>query len=100
MNLAAVGVDETVLPYVGAVNTESLSLYPNPGSTNVVLETSFEPVGLMEIMIMDVIGNVVLHTNSNSMQTAISVSSLPAGVYTVRVVNGETLHSIVLSVSR
>lgn len=66
---------------------ESLTVYPNPTSTDVVV-TGFRDVD-DEIFVYDLLGNVVLRKRTNKLdRVSISLIKLPAGMYILRTNTG------------
>ncbi|MBL7945887.1 MAG: T9SS type A sorting domain-containing protein, partial [Flavobacteriales bacterium] len=78
-----------VTPTVGVEEQERtamVSMFPNP--TNGQLTIVSEDAGMMELEVIDMIGATVRTGNFNG-RTTIDLTGLAAGVYTVRVGNGE-----------
>lgn len=72
---------------VSQINSKELTLYPNPATSTITL--TGVPEGVAECRIYDVLGSVVLSVETQyfvSLQK-IDISSLPAGVYFVRLGN-------------
>lgn len=68
----------------------SLSVYPNPASVQVNIQTSGNEA-IQQIEIYDVAGRKALIEKVNEPFKAISVAALPSGIYNVKVVvNGTT----------
>ncbi|HLP52901.1 MAG TPA: T9SS type A sorting domain-containing protein [Chitinophagales bacterium] len=81
----------TVADLVGINNIElvnKFSVFPNPASTMVNVQVSFTETTDTKIELMDLTGKVVLTENTgktNQLNRVLNVSSIPAGVYAIRV---------------
>lgn len=68
------------------------TIYPNPASDRLFLKSGGAVIGATQIEVMDAIGKVVLHQNVSFKdvkdETQLDISSLPKGVYSVRVKAG------------
>ena len=73
-------------------NKESITIYPNPASTTLILHSQLSILN-SQIIITDVLGNEIYHqTINNSTQTTIDVSQWSNGVYFYQIKNDkETL---------
>jgi len=60
---------------------EKTKVFPNPASNQVNIQS---PVHIEEISLMDITGKMVYEALPNSMNTAIRLDQLPAGVYILR----------------
>jgi hypothetical protein len=65
----------------------SVSMYPNPATATVTLQTNTE--GYTFIDIISMVGNKVLHVEGNQGVFEIDVAGLPKGLYVVRVNQGK-----------
>ncbi|HLP20349.1 MAG TPA: T9SS type A sorting domain-containing protein, partial [Chitinophagales bacterium] len=81
----------TVANLVGINNIElvnKFSVFPNPASTMVNVQVSFTETTDTKIELMDLTGKVVLTENTgktNQLNQVLNVSSIPAGIYAIRV---------------
>ncbi len=66
------------------------TFYPNPANDKITIETSPSPV-ISQLSIMNLDGQEVLTRQINQTKTQIDISSLPSGVYFVRVTNDKTV---------
>lgn len=72
-------------------NKHSYTVIPNPVSTQL------EIVGLKsnnQVLILDMLGNVVKNFNSSQSNNTLNMQSLPAGMYTLKVINGKSISSL------
>ncbi len=83
--------NEVVIEEVEASNNEEqsrkLALYPNPANSdlNLVFDRAFEPSKEVSIKILDNLGNLLLLREQNIVQsTQLDISSLPSGMYFIR----------------
>jgi hypothetical protein len=83
-NGGGVGINEVSLSY------EPLKIYPTPSSTRVTIETSSTLSG-SQLSIMDLNGQEVVTRQITEPKTNIDISSLPSGVYFVRLTNDKTV---------
>jgi hypothetical protein len=67
--------------------SDALSFYPNPVSTGKIYITSKTSLD-KDIMIFDVLGKKVLQTTISSKE--LNVSSIPPGVYIIKITEGDT----------
>ena len=67
-----------------------LTTYPNPVREVLYINLSVDNIHSALLEIIGVDGKVVLHTYISSPASSISVSSLPKGLYLLRVQNGNT----------
>lgn len=67
-------------------SSESLGVYPNPVSNGKVFVYSKNTLS-KEIVIFDVLGKIVLQTTLNTKE--LNVSVLPAGIYIIKIKEGE-----------
>jgi hypothetical protein len=71
-------------------SNNTFSLYPNPTSNLVTIETAVAPV-ISQLSIMNLNGQAVLTHQISEPKTTIDISNLPSGVYFVRVTNERTV---------
>jgi glucose/arabinose dehydrogenase len=82
---------------VGAVSTinetDAIHAFPNPISDELNVKATFEKSGFVNVLLVDVNGYVVLDQDfeilQNNFEQKISVSELPAGVYTLKLISGD-----------
>ena len=79
---AAIGVEN--IP-----NESTFSLYPNPSSIQITIETSANPTK-SQLSISNLSGQQLITCQSTQPKTLMDISSLPSGVYFVRVTNDRT----------
>ncbi|MGI4741565.1 MAG: CotH kinase family protein [Janthinobacterium lividum] len=75
-------VTNGVLATQGPAQAVALQLYPNPASGSLSVEFGTGPY---QIMVQDMSGKNLLQTNVASGRSQVSIQSLPAGLYLVRV---------------
>lgn len=63
-------------------NESAFSISPNPAQSNVTIQTN---AGIREVCVMDVTGKQLMHQTNAATSLSIDISTLPAGVYFVRV---------------
>jgi hypothetical protein len=80
------GVNET------SSTSNSLKIYPNPSSDKITVETSASPAN-KELSIMNINGQAVITRQITEPLTQISISTLPGGVYFVRMTGEQTVQS-------
>ena len=68
----------------------NLTVYPNPASTQITIETSTSPAQ-SQLSIMNLNGEALITRQITEPKTQIDISSLPNGVYFVRVTNDKTI---------
>lgn len=74
----------------------SFNLYPNPANSTVTIQTSTTAT---QIEITDMLGRVITTLKPSSSSTTIATSSIAAGVYFIRVRNGNAVNTQKLSVT-
>lgn len=81
----ALGVDDHKQP-------DGFRVYPNPASDHVIIETpAGESPGGLTILTSD--GRQLLNVRITQAITSCNISSLPAGLYLVRLTDGKTVHT-------
>ncbi|MGM9820200.1 MAG: fibronectin type III domain-containing protein [Candidatus Onthomorpha sp.] len=70
----------------------TLTLYPNPASEKVTIALSRAENGA-KIAVSDMQGRIILSDNMTSDTYELSVENLASGVYYIRVINGNTIHT-------
>jgi type IV secretory pathway TraG/TraD family ATPase VirD4 len=63
-----------------------VKIYPNPTVDNVVIESTTD---IREVRVFDAQGTLLQLVDNQQVTTTLSLSALPAGVYLVRIVNGQ-----------
>lgn len=65
-------------------NEKSINVFPNPGTSSIYISV---PMDLMNenYVLIDQLGTVLLRGQTNSLETAVDVSSLKSGLYFIRV---------------
>ncbi len=71
----------------GKQQGETLGFYPNPVSNGKIYITSRTSLD-KEILVFDVLGKKVLHTTISTKE--LSITSIPPGVYIIKINEGET----------
>ncbi|MFI5221442.1 MAG: T9SS type A sorting domain-containing protein, partial [Bacteroidia bacterium] len=91
-NFTVEGDTTTVTPYIGVNEIEktvsSFTLFPNPANNQLTIRT--ENSTTKNIFIMNITGQVVTQKSSNDTEIKIDLSNLPAGLYFVRVAQGDS----------
>ncbi len=80
--------ENCIIPYVGIENSaveSSVSVYPNPCSDWIRIEGD----NIQSACLYDILGSVIM--DNVDVHSPINLSSLPHGVYLLRVANGNTL---------
>jgi hypothetical protein len=67
-----------------------LTLYPNPSTDQITIETSSTPTN-SQLSIMNLNGQEILTCQITESKTTIDISTLPSGVYFVRLTNDKTV---------
>jgi hypothetical protein len=67
-----------------------LSMYPNPSSTQITIETSVIPTH-STLSIMNISGQQLITRQITEPKTHVDISNLPSGVYFVRLTNDRTV---------
>ena len=70
--------------------TNKLSIYPDPSSFHLTIETSVIPT-ISQLSIMNLNGQEVLTRQITQHKTTIDISHLPCGVYFVRLTNDKSV---------
>ncbi|HOW31298.1 MAG TPA: T9SS type A sorting domain-containing protein [Bacteroidales bacterium] len=84
VNACAIGIGEA------GAKTASLAFFPNPASQFVVVSTSCPPV-TGTLTIMNSAGELVMSVETVHQDTVIEISTLPPGLYFVRLSNDKTV---------
>ncbi len=69
----------------------AISVFPNPVTNTLVLETEIKDVSALSYNLFDIKGNQLLQDGIKAKKTAISVSSLPAATYILKIMDSENL---------
>lgn len=69
-------------------DTHFLSIYPNPSSTNITIESSSIP---SQLSILNLNGQKLINRQITEPSAAIDISSLPGGVYFIKLKNEKTV---------
>ena len=68
---------------IETINTETISIHPNPAKGELIVTSNELPITNIEIF--DVLGNKVLsHISNHLHQTSINISDIPAGTYFIQ----------------
>jgi Secretion system C-terminal sorting domain/SprB repeat len=78
---------------VAEMETDQISIYPNPVIEYLYIETSMLTSDFSEIEILDMDGRIV-QKNIRLTENGINVSELATGVYSIRLHTGERVHSL------
>jgi hypothetical protein len=73
---------------IEALSASTFVMYPNPAADSVTLRLG-ESSGKAKVEVADVLGKVVLSTETTRKMTTINTSFLSAGMYFVTVTSGE-----------
>lgn len=68
---------------------DALSIYPNPAASSITIETSATPSNNTFVTINNMNGQQIIYQQISEKQTKMDVSSLPKGVYFVKVSNDQ-----------
>ena len=66
-----------------------ISIFPNPVHNNLTIKID-NLKGMADIRLFDIYGKMVMQKSSTRNNTAMDISKLPAGIYLVKIKNGET----------
>lgn len=69
------------------------SLYPNPSTSVVHVDLYVDVVEGMELIVTDAIGNIVMRNEVNEHAFDMNISTLPAGLYFVKIISQQYLFS-------
>lgn len=84
---------------VADVNTENVSVYPNPAADVVNINLNVvDPSSPFDVVITDMTGRVISTESFNSGNIQINTSDLTSGIYTVQVKNGDLISTTKISV--
>jgi Secretion system C-terminal sorting domain len=81
---------DSVFVGVNTLKNSRLSIYPNPATDKITVEISRETEG-SKLFIVNVEGQVQLEQKITQSKTQIDISTLPSGVYFVRLTNEKTV---------
>lgn len=82
--------NSVILLDINDVNApESVALYPNPATDRVIVAAH----EMKSIQLLNLMGQVIYSTKSNTESISINLQSIPTGIYLVRV---ETAHGVVV----
>ncbi len=74
---------------IGQATENVFSIYPNPGSGNLILIPNSSNTDKSQVMLTDLLGKIVLpeqtYTSQNNSSITVQTSQLPPGIYLVRV---------------
>ena len=79
------------------INSNNLSVYPNPAYDYITVESEFAP---NNIIIVDAIGKMVYQQNTNSTKSVINTSALSKGIYLVKIFGDRQLSHSRLIINR
>jgi photosystem II stability/assembly factor-like uncharacterized protein len=72
-------------------NAQKFILYPNPANKEITIELSSSPEPAVQLSILNINGQQLITRQITELRTQIDISSLPSGVYFVRVTNDKTV---------
>lgn len=75
-------------------------LFPNPANSQVALHWEGDADALAQVQIFDLNGRVLLNRKVKGLHAQLDVSSLPNGLYTLRLRNNEKIHTKKLQIQR
>ena len=75
---------------IDAIDSEVVSLYPNPASTVVVIETGFIAD---EILVLSIDGKIIESITPVTYREELNLENMPNGVYLVRILNNSSVSS-------
>jgi len=82
--------DDFLLEKVRELKADEIRIYPNPVTDNLVVEISSLP-GKTILSVMNAQGQELLQSKITDRKSNIDLSTFPAGVYLVRIMNGKTV---------
>jgi hypothetical protein len=82
MECISLVTDPDFLNVDDVTSADSQSIYPNPASTHINIQTENTPLG--DVRIYNILGQEVLHTTTQKISLQINTSALPSGVYFVQ----------------
>ncbi len=80
------GKTDGIAAGINKLSSDEFKVYPNPSSGNFTLVIPAE-VKSADIQITDMLGNVVLYKNINSVKTEINISDKSKGIYFIKVIS-------------
>ena len=75
------------------LSQESIKIYPNPASQNIIVEVKSQHINNYNIEIIDLLGNILYSSKSNQNRNDINISNYTNGIYFVRVNTGDFVES-------
>ena len=69
------------------------SLYPNPATSNIQIQSSYNQQDIKTIEIADIAGKVFLHKTINDDHALLDVSSLSRGIYLLTIISEQDIHT-------
>lgn len=73
-------------------NSISVSVYPNPATEYVIVQTQYVDFAKASIALLDVMGKVLANANVMEENTILFVANYPAGVYFIKIQAGNNMH--------
>ena len=68
-------------------------LYPNPATSNIQIQSSYNQQDIKTIEIADIAGKVILHKTINDDHALLDVSSLSRGIYLLTIISEQDIHT-------
>ncbi|MBK9456407.1 MAG: T9SS type A sorting domain-containing protein [Bacteroidetes bacterium] len=73
----------------GEVMENGVNIYPNPATTNITIEIDNNETN--SVILFDALGQVIDIISTNKNNTIFDVENLPAGIYIVKIKNGNSI---------
>ncbi len=92
----SIGGKATVMKYdtvsfgISELNQSQISIYPNPATDKITLETS-GATKESNLVIINIAGQEIITQQISELKTVIDISTLPSGIYFVRMTNDKTV---------
>lgn len=79
---------------INTTDTSNIGVYPNPstGIYNVVFTQTVGNEKNMQLIVMDMFGNIISNTTVNSLNISLNLSGKPSGVYTLKIITGTSVY--------
>ena len=81
---------DSVSSGINDLQESRLSIYPNPATDKITIETSGETIG-SSLTLLNIEGQQLITSQITQQKTQLDISSLPSGVYFVRLTNDRTV---------
>ncbi|MFZ1635758.1 MAG: T9SS type A sorting domain-containing protein, partial [Chitinophagales bacterium] len=73
----------------GEVMENGVNIYPNPATTNITIEIDNNETN--SVILFDALGQIIGNISTNENRMMFDVENLPAGIYVVKIKNGNSI---------